>query len=281
MTDDRLIRIIVEEIERAGFSPRPAAEPAEELCQPQAALRPQAEETGSYEALRRMQRATPARIGMGRCGPRLKTEALLQFRADHAAAKDSVMREVDEALLERLGLFTVSTCCRDRNEYLTRPDLGRTFNEAALKTIRERCVPAPRVQVYAAGGLSSEAVQANLENILPSLLDGLEYRGITAGTPFYVRFARVASMDMVSQALDAEVTCVLIGERPGLNTAESMSAYIAYNPRVGMEESRRTVVSNIHRGGIPAVEAGAYLVDLIKTICDARASGVDLRRDAA
>jgi len=85
-------------------------------------------------------------------------------------------------------------------------------------------------------------------------------------------------MDPISEMLDAKVTCVLIGERPGLATAESMSVYIAYEARIGMPESRRTVVSNIHSRGTPAVEAGAYLVDLLNEIFTARASGVELRR---
>lgn len=84
-------------------------------------------------------------------------------------------------------------------------------------------------------------------------------------------------MDVVSETLDAEVTCVLIGERPGLVTANSMSAYIAYRAKVGMPEARRTVVSNIHSGGIPAVEAGAHIAQLIKTILERKASGVDLQ----
>lgn len=84
-------------------------------------------------------------------------------------------------------------------------------------------------------------------------------------------------MDQISEALNATVTCVLLGERPGLATAESMSAYIAYRATVGMPEARRTVVSNIHSRGIPAVEAGAYIVDVIEKILEAKASGVELK----
>lgn len=230
------------------------------------------------EALERMMRSTPARIGVGRAGPRLKTQTVLALRADHAAARDAVMKDVDQELLDRLGLFTVQTCCPDKDTFLTRPDLGRRFPEEGMKTIKEKCRHGVDVQIYAADGLSSTAIQANLANLLPVVMDGLQQKGYQVGTPFFVRFGRVASMDHISQALDATVTCVLIGERPGLATAESMSAYLAYKATVGMPEARRTVVSNIHKNGINAVEAGAYLVDVIETILKAKASGVDLRK---
>ena len=135
----------------------------------------------------------------------------------------------------------------------------------------------PQVQVYAADGLSSQAVDMNLRDILPALMDGLQDYGISTGTPFFMRFGRVPAMDAVSEYLGAEVTCVLLGERPGLATANSMSAYIAYKAAVGMTEARRTVVSNIHSGGIPAVEAGAHIAGLLKTILERKQSGVDLQ----
>lgn len=229
------------------------------------------------EALGRMCASTPARLGIWRSGPRYTTRSLLLLLADHAGARDAVMTDVDPALLDRLGLFAVQTQCRDRDEHLTRPDLGRRFSGEALDELRKRCRKSPRVQVYASDGLSSTAVNANLEDFLPALSDGLRRHGIEEGTRFFVRFGRVPSMDTIGPALDAEAVCLLIGERPGLGCAESMSAYLCYRPEEGMPEARRTVVSNIHAGGIPAVEAGAYTADVIKKILDARASGVDLK----
>lgn len=232
----------------------------------------------SMEALRRMKSKTSARIGVGKCGPRLNTRTLLTLRADHAAARDAVFTDVDQAMLDRLGLDTVQTKCRDRSEFLTRPDLGRQFDGSALEKIRRICKPNADVLIYASDGLSSTAVNVNLPNVLPVLTDGLREKGLTLGTPFFVRFGRVGAMDAVSETLGASVTCVLLGERPGLATAESMSAYICYQAKIGMPEARRTVVSNIHRAGIPAVEAGAYLCDVIEMILSAKASGVDLKK---
>lgn len=230
------------------------------------------------DTLKRMRSATSARIGIGKCGARMRTDAVLRFRADHAAAKDAVAKDVPEELLEQLGLFTVQTLCKDHDEYLTRPDLGRRFSEETQQDLTKRCKQNADVQLYAAGGLSSTAIAANLANILPAVTDGLTAKGLSVGTPFYVRYARVPSMDVVSELLTPKVTCVFIGERPGLATAESMSAYIAYKATVGMPESRRTVVSNIHRGGIAAVEAGAYIADLIAKMIETKTSGVDFAR---
>ena len=230
------------------------------------------------QTLKRMQQATSARIGVGNCGARLRTGTVLQFRADHAAAKDAVDRDVPEELLEQLGLFSVQTLCADHDEYLTRPDLGRRFSKETLEELSKRCKHDVDVQLYAAGGLSSTAITANLANILPAVTDGLAAKGLTQGIPFYVRYARVPSMDPISELLHPKVICVFIGERPGLATAESMSAYIAYQATVDMPESRRTVVSNIHRGGISAAEAGAYIADLIERMIQTKSSGVDFAR---
>lgn len=230
------------------------------------------------EGLERMMTRTTARIGVGNCGPRLKTQTMLTLRADHAAARDAVFKNVGQELLDRLGLFTIETRCSSKDEFLTRPDLGRVFPEESLETLRAKCARDVDVQIYASDGLSSTAIEANLENILPVIMDGLKAGGLKTGTPFFVRNGRVAAMDQISETLNARVTCVLIGERPGLATAESMSAYIAYQATVGMPEARRTVVSNIHSKGIPAVEAGAYIVDVIQKILEARASGVELKK---
>ena len=231
-----------------------------------------------YDALIRMKGRTSARIGVGRCGPRMLTQTMLTLRADHAMARDAVFTDVDPAFLERSGLFTVQTRCGDKNTHITRPDLGRQLSDEAVKTIRERCQKDPEVQIIVSDGLSSKAIEANVENALPAIVEGLQSRGIKVGTPFFIRFGRVAAEDAVAELLGARVVCILIGERPGLGTAESMSAYICYNAKVGQPEARRTVVSNIHRGGISSVEAGAYIAELIQKILTAKASGVELKQ---
>lgn len=229
------------------------------------------------EALERMMHSTTARIGVGRTGPRLNTRTLLALRADHAKARDAVMMDVDPQVIEDLDLFTVQTCCRDKNEFLTRPDLGRKLSGESLAILRERCKMRPDIQLIVADGLSSTAINANIRNVLPMLIDGLKAKNFSVGTPFFIRFGRVAVEDQIAEMLGAKVVCIFVGERPGLGTAESMSAYIACDARVGMPEARRTVVSNIYRDGITAVEAGAYLAELIEKIHHVGASGVELQ----
>lgn len=229
------------------------------------------------EALQRMMRLTTARIGVGCAGARLKTQTLLTLRADHATARDAVMMDVDQKVIDDLNLFTVQTQCNDKNEYLTRPDLGRKLSKEGVAAVKEKCAMRPDVQLIVADGLSSTAINANIKNVLPMLNDGLKAAGLKVGTPFFVRFGRVAVEDQISEIVGAKVVCIFVGERPGLGSAESMSAYIAYNARVGMAEARRTVVSNIHKDGITAVEAGAYMTDLIQKILKAKASGVELQ----
>jgi len=234
------------------------------------------EDPADPEALERMKKRTTARIGVGRCGPRLGTQTFLKLRADHAGARDSVFKDVDADLIRRLGLETVESMAGDKNTYLTRPDLGRKLSPEAEDFLKQRCAHNVDVQIYAADGLSSTALEANLERILPVLMDGLTSKGVSVGTPFYMRYGRVGAEDAVAELIGAKVVCVLLGERPGLATAESMSAYIVYNAHVGIPESKRTVVSNIHKNGLTAVEAGAYIVEVIQMILDQKASGVDL-----
>ncbi|HBW37514.1 ethanolamine ammonia-lyase subunit EutC [Desulfosporosinus sp. BICA1-9] len=223
-----------------------------------------------------MKLSTPARIGVWRSGPRPLTDTLLRFRADHAVAQDSVLGEVPEEFPAKYNMVSVQTLCLSKDEYLTRPDLGRKLNDENLVFLTNGCPKGATVQIIVSDGLSSKAVEANIPNLLPALIQGLEGMGVKLGTTIFVRNGRVAVMDTIGEELKPEVAVILIGERPGLGTAESMSAYMGYNPRLGMVESERTVISNIHKGGTPAAEAGAHLASLIKKILDAKASGVNL-----
>ncbi len=225
----------------------------------------------------KMKSSTPARLGIWRAGPRYKTETALRVRADHAAAQDSVFSYVSEDFLKEMNLFSVKTECIDKDEYITRPDLGKIINEQGIKVIKDNCKMKPQVQIYVSDGLSSAAIEANVRDVLPAMIQGLEGYKISVGTPFFLENGRVGAMDVVSEILEADVTCVLIGERPGLVTAESMSAYIAYKATINMPEARRTVVSNIHTGGTPPVEAGAHISEIIKLMLEKKASGVDLK----
>lgn len=228
------------------------------------------------EQLRNMKAATPARIGVGRTGTRYKTETMLRFLADHAAARDAVHKEMPERLVSAMNLPVVQTECRDKDEYLTRPDLGRKLTAESREAVK-KLNGASQVLVLFADGLSAAAIDANGEDTYMSLTAGLKNRGISVGTPFLVKYGRVPIEDEIAELTGAEVVVLLVGERPGLATAESMSAYMAYRASVGMDESRRTVVSNIHKNGTPAVEAGAYIADIVSIMLEKKCSGIELR----
>jgi len=227
--------------------------------------------------LKTLKQATNARICIGKAGTRMKTETYLRFRADHAVAMDAVWSEVDESVVDKLGFYKVKTLCKNKDEYITRPDLGRSFSEETLLDIQKNCKHDVDVQIIAGDGLSAPAISSNLPDIYPMLMDGIRAKGLSVGDSIYVKYARVATMDKISEALQAKVTIILIGERPGLATGESMSAYMAYESSTKKPESQRTVVSNIHKDGMPPVEAGAQIISIIETMLREKKSGIALK----
>lgn len=224
-----------------------------------------------------MKSKTPARLGTGHCGARYMTVTQLRMRADHAAAQDTVFNDVSEEFVQKNRFVFVKTLCKDKDEYLTRPDLGRRFGSKEQEIIKKTCGENPKVLIVVGDGLSSAAIEANVEDMIPAIKKGLSNHNISVPDILFVKYARVGSTDAIGEITNADVVCILIGERPGLVTAESMSAYITYKPKIGISESKRTVISNIHKGGTTPVEAGAHTAELIKKMLDKKASGIDLK----
>ena len=231
------------------------------------------------EAFCKLKAKTPARLGSGRAGHRYKTLTMLRFRADHAAAQDAVFSQVPEDFAEKNGLIPLQTCCENKDQYLTRPDLGRKLNDESQKKLRAAVPQKPRVQIVIGDGLSSAAILANAQDCMAAIRDGLKVKGIETGQAVFIRYCRVGAGDAVGDITDCDVVCVLVGERQGLVTDKSMSAYITYKPKSGIPEASRTVVSNIHDQGTPAVEAGAFVAELIDTILKRQKSGVALQME--
>ena len=219
---------------------------------------------------------TPARIGVGRAGARYKTATMLRVRADHAAAQDSVFSLVDEEFIKKNHYVFVQTLCKDKDDYLTRPDRGRRFDEANQAVIKQTLGRSPKVALVVGDGLSSAAIEANAVDCMQAIQAGLKNFGIEPGPVLFVKYCRVGASDHIGELTGAQVVCMLVGERPGLVTAESMSAYLTYGAKLGVPESQRTVISNIHRQGTTAVEAGAHIAELIQTMLEKKASGVAL-----
>ncbi len=244
---------------------------------PAARQRPGIEKPINPDGLRALMAATPARIGVGRSGPRPRTAASLLFLADHGVTQDALMHAVDPDLLEELGLFSVESQAADRQTYLKRPDLGRKLTEAAKAVLRDRCTKNPDVQIFVGDGLSGAAIEHNLRQIMPVLQQGLNSAGLSMVKPFFVKNARVGLLNDVNAIVDAKVCAILIGERPGLARAQSMSIYLGYRPRPDSTDANRDAICNIYEGGLNPLEAGAHAVQLIQKMIRDKASGVELK----
>ncbi len=231
------------------------------------------------DGLRALMASTTARIGVGRAGPRYSTAELLLFQGDHAVTQDALYRDVDQKLLDEFNLFTVQTKVTDgKQEYLLRPDLGRLLNDDAKRIINEKCQKNVNIQLVVGDGLSAAAVEANLRQIFPVIKQGAQTANLTFGTPFFIKYARVGVMNDVGELIKPDVVILLIGERPGLGRAESMSAYMGYKPKYGDTDADRDVVCNIfENGGTNPLEGGAFVVQIAQKMRKNQASGVKLK----
>jgi ethanolamine ammonia-lyase small subunit len=225
---------------------------------------------------------TPARVLMGRAGASYRTGTQLDLRRDHAAAIDAVRAEIDvhrdlgADFVAHWGLVEVQSQARDKAEYLARPELGRRFNAEAAAALCG-CPPGADLQVAVGDGLSAAAVAAQVPQLLPWLHAGAASRGWTWGRAFFIRHCRVGILNEIGALLDPAVVVLLIGERPGLAAADSLSAYLAYRPRPGHSDAQRNLISNIHsRGTIPA-EAAPRVLRLASEIMRLGRSGVAVK----
>jgi ethanolamine ammonia-lyase small subunit len=287
MQIDAIVEAIVAEIRRAGGATATSVGTGTQgqetnldlpdLTTPEMRARVWIQNPSNSEALRVLRATTPARVGIGRAGARYRNVPQMIFWADHAVTQDALFKEIDLNLLTQFNLFQVQTMVKDREEYLLRPDLGRRLSDGARATLEQKCIKQPDVQIYVADGLSAAAIEHNLRDIFPVVQQGLQQAGLKMGTPFYAKYGRVGLMNDVNAVVDAKVVVTLIGERPGLGRAESMSAYLGYRPRPDSNDADRDVVCNIYAGGTNPLEAGAYLVEFIKKMIQQQASGIKLK----
>jgi ethanolamine ammonia-lyase small subunit len=230
---------------------------------------------------------TPARVLVGESGDGYRTATQLELRRDHAAARDAVRRELDLHadlgldVVERFGLFVVDTCCGDKDEYLLRPDLGRRLSEEGRERVRVACPPGTDLQVVIGDGLSVAAVAAQAASLLAPLADAAAARGWTFGQPFCVRHCRVGVLNDIGDLIAPDVVVLLIGERPGLRTADSLSAYLAYQPRSGHTDAERNLVCNIHARGVAHDTAVERILALAERCRALGTSGVGVKEELA
>jgi ethanolamine ammonia-lyase small subunit len=227
---------------------------------------------------------TPARILVGRAGSAYRTSTQLELRQDHATAVDAVHAELDplswgDQFVEKWQLVSVHTLARTKNEYLMRPDLGRRLDDESHLMLGTLCPREPVLQVAIGDGLSAMAAARQAPLLLPLLQDGAIQRGWSFGRPFVVHHARVGVLNDIGEILDPGIVILLIGERPGLATAESLSAYLAFRPRLGHTDANRNLISNIHSRGTPPGTAAERILALAAQMLEAQSGGLKIKED--
>ena len=234
-----------------------------------------------WQALRAL---TQARIALGRAGVSVPTSAQLEFQLAHAQARDAVHRPLDaEALAQRLAraCLLAHSACPDRATYLQRPDLGRSLDEASWSLLTAAAPPACDVALIIADGLSALAIERNVQPFLDVLVPRLESNGWSMAPLVIVRQARVAIGDQAGALLNARAVAVLIGERPGLSSPDSMGIYMTWGPRAGLTDADRNCVSNVRPEGLSYAQAANTLHYLLDQARVRGLSGVQLKDDTA
>ena len=239
----------------------------------------------SSAIVRKIRARTPARLLAGRTGASYRTDTQLDLREAHAAARDAVRTELDwQACLgadfaERWKLFEVCTMATTKDEYLLRPDLGRRFSSEARAEIARSCSSGNNLQIVIGDGLSVTAVAAQVPRLMGLLFEGARGERWTIGRPFLVRHCRVGVLNEIGEMLAPDVAVLLIGERPGLATAESLSAYLAYRPQSFHTDANRNLISNIHDRGVSPQNAAARILGLARQMMHAKESGCNLKEE--
>jgi ethanolamine ammonia-lyase small subunit len=240
--------------------------------------------TETLRAIRAAARSmTPARLFLDGPGTSYSTADLLKLRADHAAARDAVNAALDidhpafAPLVDSHGLFAVRSRASSHREYLAKPHLGRQLDDASRELVRVRCVGGVDLQVVLGDGLSPRAVASHGPEVFEHLVDHAHRHGWSTGQPFFVSRCRVGIMNDVGDLVRPTIVVLLIGERPGLATVDSMSAYLGYRPRTGHTDADRNLVCNIHEHGIHREEAGARVFELATRLRTHGASGFGIK----
>jgi ethanolamine ammonia-lyase small subunit len=239
------------------------------------------------EIVRRIRARTPARILVGRAGAAYRTSTQLELREAHAAARDAVRAELDLEVtfgadfVKQWRLFEVCTQAADKDAFLLQPELGRHFNDASRAELQRRCSPGNDLQIAIGDGLSVPAVAAQVPSLFPLLHRGAQERGWTVGQSFVIRHCRVGILNEIGELFGSKAAVLLIGERPGLATAESLSAYMAYRPRRTHSDAERNLISNIHARGTKPEDAAIRILKLVAQMMQVGASGHSVREGPA
>ncbi|MGA2354472.1 MAG: ethanolamine ammonia-lyase subunit EutC [Terriglobales bacterium] len=237
------------------------------------------------EIIKKVRAQTPARLLAGRSGAAYRTNTQLELREAHASARDAVRTELDlvtslgEDFVRNWNLFEVSSQAPTKDEYLLRPDLGRHLSKLSREELSRCCTTGNDLQIVIGDGLSVTAVASQVPRVLPLLTEGAKLRRWSFGQTFAIRHCRVGILNEIGELLKPQVVVLLIGERPGLATAESLSAYMAYQPKADHTDANRNLVSNIHPRGVTAEHAAQRILNLAASMMTTKTSGYQLREE--
>ncbi len=236
-----------------------------------------------------LRRLTPARIALGRTGTSMPTKAQLDFQYAHAQARDAVHLPFDHAGLgtqlaergrESLLLHSAAT---DRNSYLQRPDLGRKLSDDSAQILRDYASAHPGgvdLVIVVADGLSALAVHRHTVPFLTRMEEQASADGWSMSPVILVEQGRVAVADEIGELLGAKMVVILIGERPGLSSPDSLGLYFTYNPKIGLTDAYRNCISNVRLEGLSYGMAAHRLLYLMREACRRQLSGVNLKDEA-
>ena len=231
---------------------------------------------------------TPARVGLGRAGCSLPTAEILSFRLAHAQARDAVMAPIDWSGLQEsisqldMPCMPLQSQASSRDIYIARPDLGRRLDlesRTALAKLAETLAPTD-LALVTCDGLSGKAVESWAAPVLAGIHSFACKRGLRANALCLVQNGRVAIGDEIGELLGASLVIVLIGERPGLSCADSLGAYITWNPKVGTTDEARNCISNIRQGGLAPEDAVGRICELVQSAFRLEYTGTRLKEDS-
>lgn len=226
---------------------------------------------------------TDARIAPGRTGVSMPLRESLRLNLDHAHAKDAVYSALDMDVLRTqlaatgLPVHTVQSRATTRDVYLKRPDFGRLLNDASREQLQQLNLPCADVSIIIADGLSAMAVMKNAASVVNRLVEQLRKEGYTLAPLVVVEQGRVAITDDIGGLLRPHLAIILIGERPGLSSFDSLGAYITYAPQPGLTDERRNCISNIREQGLSLDIAVDKLMYLIQSAFRLQLTGVKLK----
>jgi len=230
----------------------------------------------SPEALQELKASTPARIVTGRTGTRYLTKSYLGLRADHAIALDAVESEIADGWAEQQGWLPLRTRATDHADFLLHPDHGRRLDDASKARCEKEADRGLDVQLIAGDGLSAHALMINGPSLVKALQLHLSGAGFRVGKPLFVKFARIGVQDEIGVLTQAKSTLIIVGERPGLGTGDSLSIYTAFAPKLGQDNSEKDCISNVRDVGFVPERAAARCAALMKETFKAGGGGVKL-----